>query len=949
MVLRQTSWAGQSHRVSRVDRWGSNRMEFRLFGELRLRADGRSLDVGTPRQQIVLAALVVDAGRPVPIETLVDRLWDADPPAEARNILYSHLSRIRRLLAPTAARLDRRSAGYVLDVDPDRVDLHRFTRLVERSRTAGGVERADLLADALALWRGPPLAGLAGEWADRLRAEWQRRRLDAAVAWAEAELDLNRTDAVLTTLPELAAEYPLAEPLEGLLMRALHAAGRDAEALRRYAALRQRLADELGADPGPALQALHTALLRGELPTPARRGGLLATPAQLPPDVHGFAGRDAELRVLDELAGNGAGGARIAAVSGTAGVGKTSLVVHWAHRVRDRFPGGQLFVNLRGFAPTGAPMTPAEAMRAFLDAFEVPLDRIPAGFEAQVGLFRSLLAERRVLVVLDNARDVDQVRSLLPGAPGCLVLVTSRTLLSGLVAAGARPVTVDLLGAGEARALLVGRLGAARVSAEPHAATEIVELCARLPLALAVVAARAATYPTFALTDLADELRAARGSLDEFADADPATDPRAVFSWSYRQLTDAAARLFRLLGRHAGPDIGTRAAASLAGLPVGRTRPLLHELARANLVAEHSPGRYTCHDLLRTYASELDQATTEAEDRRAATRRLLAYYIHSANNADAQLDPRRDPPPPLVPLPPEVDPDRPADLAAALAWFNAERRVLVTAVHQDSDVDAEVWQLVWGIRRFLANQGHWPDELTVLRATLPVAARLGDVSKQAFVHCYLGATHVWLAQHDDAHRELATAAELYQASDDLVGQGHVQFYLAWLREREERNDEAHGHAERALEFFSLAGHPVGEARSLNAVGWFHALAGDYGTAISYCEKALDLQTKLGDDLAAALTWHSIGYAHDRLGDHVRAIACYQAAFALDQRAGHRYGEALMLRSLGESHRDNGDLEAARAAWQQAVEIYDQLGHPDGDDVRAELASLNTTPTREVPR
>lgn len=915
-------------------------MEFRLFGELQLLAEGRSLDLGAPRQQTVLAALAVDAGRPVPIETLIDRVWDRDPPAEARNILYSHLSRIRRLLARTTARLDRRSAGYVLDVDPDSVDLHRFARLVERSRTASGAERAGLLAEALTLWRGPPLAGLAGEWAARLRADWQRRRLDAAVSWAEAELDLNRTGAVLTTLSELAAEHPLAEPVEMLLMRGLHAAGRDAEALGRYAALRQRLADELGADPGPALRALHTSLLRGELPPPTTRASPLATPAQLPPDVHGFAGRDAELRLLDELVGSGA---RIAAVSGTAGVGKTSLVVHWAHRVRHRFPGGQLFVNLRGFAPAGSPVTPAEAMRAFLDAFEVPLDRIPAGFEAQVGLFRSLLADRQVLVVLDNARDVEQVRSLLPGAPGCLVVVTSRTLLSGLVAAGARPVTVDLLGASEAHELLVGRLGAARVAAEPAAVAEIVELCARLPLALAVVAARAATYPTFALTDLAGELRAARGGLDEFADADPATDPRAVFSWSYQQLADPAARLFRLLGRHAGPDLGTRAAASLAGLPVSRTRPLLHELARANLVAEHSPGRYTCHDLLRAYASELDHANGEA------TRRLLAYYVHSANNADALLDPRRDPPPPLVPLPSDVDPERPADLAAAVAWFNAERRVLVTAVHQDGEFDAEVWQLAWVTRRFLAHQGHWPDELAMLLVALPVAERLGDVSKQAFAHCYLGATYVWLDRHDDARHELTTAFDLYRASDDLVGQGHVQFYVAWLLEREERNSEAHEHAQRALEFFSLAGHPVGEAKSLNAVGWFHALAGDYGTAIGYCEKALDLQTKLGDDLAAAQTWHSIGFAHDRLGDHVRAVACYRSALALYQSAGHRYGEALMLRSLGESYRDNGDTEAARAAWEQAVEIYDQLGHVDGEDVRAKLASLNTTTTREAPR
>ncbi|MPZ81591.1 MAG: tetratricopeptide repeat protein [Actinophytocola sp.] len=926
-------------------------MEFRLFGEVQLRVGGRSLDIGTPRQQAVLAALAVDAGRPVPIETLIDRVWDDAPPVEARNVLYSHLSRIRRLLASGGgARIVRRSAGYVLDIDPDLVDLHRFARLVERSKTADTALRATLLDEALRMWRGTPLAGVPGEWVAQVRAGWQRRRLDAAVRWAHAELELSRTDAVLATLPDLVAEHPLAEPLEGLLMRALHAAGRDAEALDRYAGLRQRLAGELGTDPGPELRALHTALLRGELPAPApERGSPLATPAQLPPDVYGFAGRDAELRLLHGLVETGSSAVRIAAVSGTAGVGKTSLVVHWAHRVRDRFPGGQLYVNLRGFDPTGSPVTPAEAMRTFLDAFEVPLQRIPAGFEAQVGLYRSLLANRRVLVVLDNARDVEQVRSLLPGAPGCLVVVTSRTLLSGLVATGARPVTVDLLDPGEARQLLVGQLGADRVAAEPGAVDEIVELCARLPLALAVVAARAATYPTFALADLARELRETRGGLDEFAGADPATDPRAVFSWSYQQLSDAAARLFRLLGLHSGPDLGTRAAASLAGLPVAKARPLLAELARAHLVAEHSPGRYACHDLLRAYASELDLALDTEADRRAATRRMLGHYVHSADNADRLLDPRRDEPPTRTAVPSEVDPERMADFGEASAWFNAEHRVLVTAVHQDIELDAEVWDLVWTMRRFLAHQGHWPDEVDVLHVALAAAERLGDPVKQAYAHCYLGCTYVWFERHDDAHRELTTALELYRAGEDLVGQAYVQYYLAWMLERQDRNVEALAHAEQALELYRFAGHAVGEAKSLNAIGWFHALRGDHRAAIGFCEKALDLQTKLGDSVAAGSTWHSIGYAHNHLGDHTRAIACYQAAFTLFHNAGYRFGEALVLRSLGESYRDTDDPEAAHIAWQQAIEIYDQLGHPDADDARAKLASLNTTTTREVPR
>jgi DNA-binding SARP family transcriptional activator/tetratricopeptide (TPR) repeat protein len=922
-------------------------MEFRLFGEVQLRAGGQQLDVGTPRQQVVLAALAVDAGRPVPIETLIDRIWDEAPPAEARNVLYSHLSRIRQLLARAsdisglAARVDRRSAGYVLDVDTDLVDLHRFARLVGTGGDprSADEDRAAALTEALGLWRGAPLGGLPGEWVATVRDSWHRRRLDAIVQWGEVQLALRGANAVIAALPDLVAEYPLVEPLESLLMRALHAAGRDAEAIERYAVLRQRLADELGTDPGPELRDLHGALLRGELSTPAR-GGPLATPAQLPPDVHGFAGRDQELRLLDDMVGDGSGAVRIVTLSGTAGVGKSALAVHWAHRMRERFPDGQLYVNLRGFDPSGSPVTPPEAVRGFLDAFEVPTKQIPAGLEAQVGMYRSLLADRRVLVVLDNARDAEQVRPLLPGAPGCLVLVTSRDQLSGLVAIGAWPVPVDLLATDEARALLAGRLGAARIAAEPRAVDEIVGLCARLPLALAVVAARAAMHPRFGLAALAGELRAARGGLDEFAGADPATDPRAVFSWSYLRLSDGAARLFRLVGRWPGPDVGTRAAASLAGLPVTGVRPLLAELARTHLLAEHSPGRYTCHDLLRAYATEQALTVDPEADRGAATRRMLGHYVHSADNADRLLDPRRDEPPTLTALPDGVTPEQVADHAAALAWFDAEHRVLLTSVHQDAEFDVEVWALAWTIRRFLAHQGHWHDEIDALTAALAAARRLGDPLKQAFAHCYLGCTYVWFEKYEDAYPALDTALELYRAAGDLVGQAYVHYYFSWLLERQERNVEALPHAEQALELYSAAGHDIGRAKCLNAVGWFHALLGEHTVAIEFCEKALDLQTKLGDQLAAGQTWHSLGYSHDHLGRHAAAVECYRAAVDLFRESGYRFSEGYALTSLGDAYRNADDIESARVAWLRALDILDQLTHADAEKVRARLADLD---------
>ncbi|GAB3151080.1 BTAD domain-containing putative transcriptional regulator [Amycolatopsis stemonae] len=922
-------------------------MEVLLSGEVQIRVADQPLDAGTPRQQAILAALAVDAGRPVPVGTLIDRVWGDEPPGEARNVVYSHLSRIRRLLERvneldgTTAGVVRKSAGYVLEIDPGSVDLHRFAQLVEAGNDlrAADADRAVALDEALRAWRGVPLAGIPGDWAERVRTAWHRRRLDAAVRWGELELRLGRAGSVVAAMPELAAEYPLAEPLEALHMRALHAGGRDAEAVDRYAAVRQRLADALGTDPGPEQRALHGALLRGELPsTPDAPPP--AAPAQLPPDTPGFAGRESALRRLGEIRGEPSRAARIVVLSGTAGVGKTALAVHWAHAVAGEFPGGQLYVNLRGFDPTGSPMPPAEAVRGFLEALDVPGDRIPRALEAQVGLYRTLLANRRVLVVLDNARDAEQARPLLPGAPGSVVLVTSRDQLAGLVTAGAHPIAVDLLATAEARTLLRRRIGAARMAAEPAAADEIIGLCARLPLALAVVAARAAIHPGFDLASLAGQLRDARG-LDEFAAADPATDPRAVFSWSYLRLDPAAARLFRLFGLHPGPDVGTRAAASLAGLPAGRTRALLTELARAHLIAEHSPGRYTLHDLLRAYAAELAGEAESPAERTAAVHRMLGHYAHSAYHADGFIDPRLEVPPTLAPLPAGAEPERIVDARQALAWFEAEHRVLLRAVHTGAEYDARVWELAWSMQRFLAMRGQWHDESEVLTAALAAAHRLRDQRKQAFAHLHLGGTHVRFGRHTEAAADYEAALALSRASADVVGQAYAHRQFAWLLDRQGAVADALAHAEQALDLFRAAGHQAGQATALNAVGWFHTLLGEHDLAIEYCRQALDLQTALGDHLGATQSWHSIGHAHQQLGNHARAIVCYEKALDLVHRNGNPVIEARMLIDLANLRRDLGDVESARAGWQQASDLLAHLAHPEADEVRTRLAKVHS--------
>src|SRR5450755_3255889 len=688
-------------------------MEFRLLGEVQVSAAGRILDVGTPRQQAVLAALAVDPGRPVSIETLIDRVWGDEPPTEARNVLYSHVSRIRQLLKQaaglgdgTAVRLERRHAGYVLTIDPDLVDLHRFGRLADQGRDPSrtSAERASALAEALGLWRGTPVTALSGEWVANVRESWHRRRLDAAVHWARAELRLGHAEVVTSTLPDLITEYPLAEPLECLLLEGLHAAGRDAEAIDRYATVRERLAEALGADPGQQLQDLYEAILRGELlsaPRPDRAAAArtVAAPAQLPPDVHGFAGREAQLRQLDAVATTGSpapdaptAAMAIAAIDGMAGVGKTALAVHWAHQAAARFAGGQLYVNLRGFDPNRSPATPDEAVRGFLDALDVPPERIPDTLEAQVGLYRSLLGGRRVLVLLDNASDAGRVRPLMPGAPGCMAVATSRNQLAGLVTtAGAYPMTLDLPSADEARELLELRLGAARVAAESSTVDQLVAMCARLPLALAIVATRAATQPSLPLATLAAELREAQGGLAEFTDPDLASDVRTVFSWSYQQLSLAAAQLFRLLGLHPGPDISMPAAASLAGQPAAQVRPLLAELARVHLV-ERAAGRYALHDLLRAYAAELAQALDTDEQQAAALHRALSHYVHSAHPADQLLNPQRDDPVTPPPVPVGVSPEHAADQQQARAWFVAEHRVLRAMIRH---ADTTRWPGSW--------------------------------------------------------------------------------------------------------------------------------------------------------------------------------------------------------------------------------------------------------------
>jgi DNA-binding SARP family transcriptional activator len=922
---------------------------FRLLGPVRLDLSRRKVDLGPDKQRCLLAVLLLSPGQPVPVEALADKIWGDGQPRQVRNVLSTYVTRLRRAIESAGPvteliRLRHDAGGYLVDCEPEQVDLHWARGLAREASACGDDARAALLyRQVLTAWQPVALAGISGTWADRTRESLQQQRFGIVSGWAKAELRLGRAAAVVDELRDLVASNPTAEEMAAPLMVALARTGREAQALDCYAQLRQALAEELGADPGIELKDLHRAILRGEVdavaPTPP--AGWRVVPAQLPPDVRGFSGRRAELTQLDETLR--AGGEQptavvISALSGTAGVGKTALAVHWAHQLRYMFPDGQMYANLRGFHQGGLATSPAEALRAFLDALDVPPSLIPAGLDAQAALYRSLLAGKRMLIVLDNARDAEQVHPLLPGAPGCLVIVTSRNQLSGLVAAvGALPLTLDLLPVAEARELLAHRLGEGRIAAEPRAADEIVALCACLPLALSIVAAQAAAQPGFRLTTLADKLREAHGSLDAFDGGDAAIDARAVFSWSYNTLSAGAARLFRLLGLHPGPDIAGPAAASLAGAPMMQVRQLLVELTRANLVTERTLGRYSLHDLLRAHATELANAYDSDVERRAALHRVLDHYLHGAHAAALLLDPYRDPINPTTPQPGITTADL-ADHEHAVSWFTAERAGLLAAIElaAQAGFDTHAWQLAWTLAEFLDRRGYWHDQAATQRIALDSARRLSDGPGQACAHRSLGLANDQLGHHDNAQAHLRHALALFRDIGDHTGQARTHLNLGQMLERQGQHPAALDHAQRALALFQAADHRPGQASALNAVGWRLAILGDYQQALVYCEQALALLQRIGDRYGEAGTWDSLGYAHHHLGDRQQAIICFQQAIELFRHLGDRYHEAVVLANLGDAHHADGDIDSAHRTWTQALRILTDLGHADADRVRAKL-------------
>jgi DNA-binding SARP family transcriptional activator/tetratricopeptide (TPR) repeat protein len=926
--------------------------EFGLLGDVEARIGGRLVDLGHARQRCVLAVLLVEVNRAVSPEQLLDRVWAHRPPQRVRNVLSGYLSRLRQALAAAdEVRIERRPDGYVLTADPTSIDLHRFRALVAQARAAGASDdaAAPLLDQALRLWRGEPFVALDTPWLNGVREALMAERRTAELECNDLALAAGRHAEVLTDIAAAVDRSPLDERLAGQLMVALYRSGRQADASAVFRTTRQRLVDELGADPGPALRQLHQRMLDGDLTLTVDR--LMTSPSvprQLPAPPRAFAGRERELAALDTLLAGTERSSQtvvISALSGIGGIGKTALALQWARRVSHRFPDGQLYVNLRGFDPSGVAVPAGEAVRGFLEALGIPAQQHPSGLDAQIGLYRNLLADRRMLVVLDNARTVEQVRPLLPGTARSVTVVTSRSRLTGLVETeGATPLGLDVLGPDDARALLERRLGAGRLDAEPQATMAVIAFCGRLPLALSIVAARAATRRDLPLAALSDQLHDVRERLDALEVGDPSIDVRAVFSWSYTALAPEAARVFRLLGLHPGPAMSTAAVGSIAGRPEWHARATLAELTTANLVSEPEPGRYTLHDLVRAYAAELVATTGIADEHSGARQRMFDHYLHAADEADRLIYPHRDP----------IDLPRPraglaeehlTDARHAVAWFSREGPVLLAIARQAQSfgLDAYAGHLTWAMVNFLDRRGLWADWIEVQIDVLQAARSASDLPAQAVAHRGLQHGYMQLGRFDVAEAHGGCALELYRRLGDRASEAQTHLALGAVATR--RGDDAAGLAEflRAQSLYDAIGHLAGSANALNNAGWAHAMLGDFDKTVLLCRQAAEIQQAIGDRYLLGTTWDSLGYAHHHLGHHGQAISCYRSALELVREQGDRYFEAETLTHLGDTHAAAGDVDAAREARRAAMHIYEELGHSQAGVLRT-MVSVHSAET-----
>lgn len=920
-------------------------VEFRLLGAVEAYHDGRQVKLGPRKQRLTLGVLALEANRPVAVDRLVALNWPSSPPRTAEHAVRVSVSQLRSILGtvdPTRseAELIAQGAGYVLRTDPRRIDVHRFRDLVQQARDASDDERRlDLLNQALTLRRGPLLAGTAPqETQERLGRGLEETWLVALEDKVDAELRLGRHRRLLDELTELAATHPFRERLTCQLMIALYRSGQPHIALETARRVRGLLADELGIDPGLELQRLEVAILRNDpalLPPPDRvavSAPPAMVPAQLPPTVTDFTGRAGELRWLDELIHDHAPGPVTIAITGPAGAGKTALAVYWAHRIRDRFPDGQLYVDLRGYAP-GPALPPAQALARFLRSLGVSPEHVPTDLDEATALYRTLLADKRVLVVLDNATSPEQVRPLLPGADRCLVVTTSRDRLSGLVALeGARDLPLGVLDPGEARALLARILGAGRLVPEPDAAARLAQLCDYLPLALRIAATNLSRRPdrtiSAAVSELADgnRLNALR------VDGDDQAAVRAAFDLSYAALEPAAQRLFHLIGVSPCPDVTPEAAAALADAPLEQVRQNLDRLERAHLVHRHVAGRYGFHDLLRLYARDCADDPADCDQ---ALERLYAFYLGAVGEAGRLLYPRT----PRLPSPrPTAAPVAFRDPEEALAWLDAERPSLVAAITYAAEHGPHhaAWRLADALRGYLSLRRDPIDWLTIAEAARQAARRDGDLAAQAACELSLAQVHQARSDHRSSRDHYTQALLLAQEAGWREGEAAVLNNLGNVHWKLGTLQRAAGYYSRAIAISMETGQQIVQATSTANLSMVYRSMGELRRAMAYQHQALGLSRKAGYRNGEAIALENLGEICLDLGEFDRALDFLGSALPMFRQAGNRYGEVLALDTLAAVQRDAGDHERALEWADSAVELAVALG-----DRRAESDTLNT--------
>lgn len=924
-------------------------MEFRVLGPLEVTRAGRALRLGAARERSVLAILLLNANGVVAVDSVVDQLWPDAPPESAVHAVHVSISRLRRVLDDGGARrIETRKPGYLLRVQSGELDLHVFQRLCREGRSLaaeGDPESASaLFGEASALWRGPALADLAEEpFARAAAAHLAEARMEALEERIAADLELGRHARLVAELEEWVAVDPLRERLRAQLMQALYGCGRQADALAVFRETRALLVDELGIEPGPELREVEASILAWDARTDRTRPGFDGQ-AQLPMDTASFTGRTQEvdqILALVATAGDGEldstpGLIAICAMDGMAGIGKTTLALRAAHLLAGRFPDGRLFIDLHGHTEKVGPVEPGQALDRLLRAIGVPGDRIPADPEDRAALYRSELAGRRVLVVLDNARDGAQVRPLLPAAPGCLVLVTSRRRLSALDEATV--LSLDVLPPSDAAALFGKVAGEGRVAGHDRAVQQIIQLCGRLPLALRIAAARLRHRPTWTPEQLAERLTGEHTRLGELVDSDRSV--AAAFAMSYRELDDEHRQMFRLLGLHPGSDLDLYAAAALAGSGLDTTEGLVEDLIDVNLLGQVISGRYRFHDLVRAYAAQLTAEQDTEPDREAALARLLEYYLHTTGAAVGRTLPsqrRRAPPLPTSTtlVPPMVS------AGDALEWLDAERIASIAMVVQLEGARwrSQLGQLGQILSMSLRFGSRGAETLTVNGRLLEIARAEDDPVLEAAAWDGLAWGHITLRHYRPAFEHAQRALSLYRQIRNGIGQCSALNCLGFSV-GDEDPDAAAGYFQQALAAARTVGDHEGEGRALHNLSTIYANRGRYRDEMVYLTQSLAAHERAGNGAGVSLALLGIGEHHVRFGRDEQALDCLRQSVRLARQTGFHLAEPAALNLIGRILQRRGRYAEAVDHHLRALAFARDRG--DEEDEAGFLVSLSET-------